>query len=841
MDLLAISYKNIWPFKEKIKTVFFDKGKFLIKASIGSWKSFLFFDWPIYALYKYSTRNILNISSIQWYIKILLELNWEIYFITRELKRSKVKESCNSKLYKIWNLNIKDFYENQKDTINNKDIQEILQNINVEFEEINFKNENDIQQMLNTILPPREVFLNTVFLMQDSDNIFELAPAERLTVLKNVFNLLWIDEAKEILADKKRELNYKIKALWETSKYDEKFTYLLDNYFLQIEKIKQSDLFKNIFSRYTDQFDELFMLKEKIKIHELDTEIINDILNKEVSDLLENKKNSYQKLSHEKEITIQQLNKSRIESLDFDKILQNIDNEIIQIEKKINILNESNLQEIKNKKKLLQEDIKAKESSIQTDKISSFLMSDFLESEMKLKYTDINLQSVYLLIQETKNYWKLLSENKWKKELEIKNLSLKQQNEIDKINYEIDNTKKNKERMQKDISETLDRLNNFKKNIESQEIFSCEKIQSNCPFIKIINKKTFDELENQYLWLKSEYKKKQEKFESENFEEKLQNLELTKNNLSKSKLETENLNNEINSINNTIVWIKSFLQDIDYKSIEDNYSIVQSIYSEINKLEETINKLEEEQSKIQQYKLDLENNNSKLKSTKTQKESLVWNISSLQNQIKSLEDGINIINIEEIKTIEKTNNECINLVKDIRNLIIEYKSTQIEIKKMKEEELLLNDLYQILSKEILLIALRDNLPILTDIINTFLSQVVDYQINLDLNEEKADKLELEAKITDEKWTRDIKSLSGWQKVILKLVRMLAICSYMKTNILFLDETINNLDMDTIWKVSDMISDFVKQKEIKLYIITHSQHIQNMDIRDKIIEIENVAQ
>lgn len=69
--------------------------------------------------------------------------------------------------------------------------------------------------------------------------------------------------------------------------------------------------------------------------------------------------------------------------------------------------------------------------------------------------------------------------------------------------------------------------------------------------------------------------------------------------------------------------------------------------------------------------------------------------------------------------------------------------------------------------------------------------------------------------------------------------MLAICSYMRTNILFLDETINNLDADTIGKVADMISDFVKQKDIKLYIITHSQHIQNMDIRDKIVEVETL--
>jgi len=107
------------------------------------------------------------------------------------LKRSKVKESCSSKLFKITNLNREDFYRNQKNTINNEDIEQILRKISgIEFEEITFKNEIDTQQTLNTILPPREVFMNTVFMMQDSANIFELAPAERLTVLKNVFNLL---------------------------------------------------------------------------------------------------------------------------------------------------------------------------------------------------------------------------------------------------------------------------------------------------------------------------------------------------------------------------------------------------------------------------------------------------------------------------------------------------------------------------------------------------------------------------------------------------------------------------------------------------------------------------
>jgi DNA repair exonuclease SbcCD ATPase subunit len=117
-----------------------------------------------------------------------------------------------------------------------------------------------------------------------------------------------------------------------------------------------------------------------------------------------------------------------------------------------------------------------------------------------------------------------------------------------------------------------------------------------------------------------------------------------------------------------------------------------------------------------------------------------------------------------------------------------------------------------------------------------LAQVVDYQISFWLVKSWSDKLELEAKIYDEKWDRDVKSLSGWQRIILKLVRMLAISSYIQSPMLFLDETINNLDMDTVWKVAEMLEDFVKQRDIKLYTVTHSQQIQEMDIRDSVIQI-----
>ena len=63
-----------------------------------------------------------------------------------------------------------------------------------------------------------------------------------------------------------------------------------------------------------------------------------------------------------------------------------------------------------------------------------------------------------------------------------------------------------------------------------------------------------------------------------------------------------------------------------------------------------------------------------------------------------------------------------------------------------------------MSKELLLFILESYLPVLTEIINTYLAQVVDYEISIKLKE-NTDKLELETKVLDSKGEREIKSLS----------------------------------------------------------------------------------
>lgn len=80
MKLYAVSYFNIWPFVNSKISIFIQDGKYLIQSPIGRWKSFLFFDGIVYALYGYAKRDMLNVESTEWYTKILFENDdWDTF------------------------------------------------------------------------------------------------------------------------------------------------------------------------------------------------------------------------------------------------------------------------------------------------------------------------------------------------------------------------------------------------------------------------------------------------------------------------------------------------------------------------------------------------------------------------------------------------------------------------------------------------------------------------------------------------------------------------------------------------------------------------------------------
>ena len=347
-------------------------GKMLIKAPIGSGKSFLFFDGPIYGLYKYSSRNILNTKSKDGFIKIICEVNQTTYLITRMMKKGKSKDSCESKVY-ILEGKLPDFTKHSP-IENNIDIEDLLRKQpGLKRDEISFKNETDLQQNLQTFLPPREVIMNTIFLMQDSDNIFELTPIDRLTILKNVFNLMGIDEAKEVLADKKREIRYKIKATTDISKYDEKLKYNIQKYISTFTTTKE--LLGNAFNteKYQQFFDERKMIEEKIHITDFSLKDFPIDREQKLHEYIDQKKSEEQKINHQLETIQKDIAQEQNKMKEQEAIGKDMATSISLLQKKIEHTDERKIEILKQEKQTCSEKQNNNEDQIPKKELRSFI------------------------------------------------------------------------------------------------------------------------------------------------------------------------------------------------------------------------------------------------------------------------------------------------------------------------------------------------------------------------------------------------------------------------------------------------------------------------------------
>jgi len=837
LDIIAISYKNIWPFKWNPISIFFQKWKYLIKAPIGTGKSFLFFDWPMYGLYKYNTRNLLNNTSSEWFIKILFTFENETRLIIRQITKAKVKESCSSSLYKIENLNIIEESIIKKD----EDIESIIKKSWAYLEKIEFKNETDLQQTFMSFLPPKEVFVNTVFLMQDSDNIFELLPSERLTVLKNVFWLLWIDEAKDIITEKKKEISYKLKTYSDTSKYDEKTKSLIKKLIENHNNLKNSEInqISALLQKKNENINEIWFIQEKITIQDLDINNFLPDINNEVNTIIQLEKDKHKKIQNQLE-NIQESTKNIINKIDSKRQntfnLEKTNQELVENIKKIN---NNNFEEIKKELENIQKSLDKKDKEQNYEKTNVFLKKCNSDKELKDLYTNEEIywiESVYSIIKQLIEKGKSLNEKIKNNQLMIQNKQLEQKSIKEKLVQQERSLLEQQISLTKQIEEISDHINNFEENIKQQATFFCEKIKTNCPFIKDINRKTFDQLEEQKQFF---FKKKinLEQWLQEKIKE-IENIKTKTNEINdKWLLEDINVFEENKKLQEqSTLSIKNFLNEINRKDIENDYQSYLLLKKEKQIKENKLKEIENEQRKKEEYMLQIEKNNEIIKITNQEINEYIQEQTKLEENKKEIENQIQNSNYEKIQEAEKHNNQCIIIQRDIENMIQEYKIIQRETENLKKQEKQINNLYNIFSKELLLLVLQDHLPILNDIINNYLSQIVEYQISLKLNKTSSDKLELEANIIDQEWEREIKSLSWWQKIILKLIWMLSISSYMRSPLLFLDETINNLDTETVSKVADLLENFIKQKNIKFYTVTHNQQIQDMQIRDKVLEI-----
>lgn len=774
MNLLATTYHNIWPFLDRTITVAFQKGKYLIKAPIGSGKSFMFFDGPVFGLYKYSGRTMLSMKAEEGYIKALFEVGGNYYLVVRTLSRTKSGwDGVKSKLFTIQNSTFNTQHFTASVVNENVDIEEVLREQWIQLEEVVFKNETDLQQNLADFLPPREVFTSTTFLMQDSENMFEMTPADRINVFKNIFWLLDIDEAKDVISDAKKDVTATIKSRKNTDDVNARLQRWVSEYLIIVSNNKDS-LSDEILSHGEDWS----MLQDKLGIENFDIASLPLSGWSVLHDQYDKRRAEYQaKMGERKALETQQLHITQeIEKLKEQRIRSKV--------------------AIENLEKKLHTDNSAEVKKLQTEKQSIVIAQEGIVATLPLQ--ELNLSNVYEL-------------NTYISELVQKGKDLKGKKEIieQKLQY-IENDLKKIDERKANISQQLQIVEESR----SKQQFFCTKIDDNCPFLEQINQWMFKRLDEQKSLL----------------EKDLSGLDKDKIDAERVKVMQE-LQLAQGEYESAIAEYKKY----DFKTIKESIEKYSTLDKERLEVDKKLSIYDKEKELQEGYKQELIQLQTQVSHIDERITTLNEQAAALAEKIQSLQATTDINELDKVEAMLSSIARAMKILEWIRDLVETHKNNMLLIKQLEERETMLGQLYTIFSKEIMIHVLQQTLPLFADVLNNLLAKVVDYSVSFE-TKNTGEKLELEIKVHDNKWERLVKSLSGGQKTILRLTWTLAICIFTRSSALFLDETVNNIDKDTIGKVADLIDDFTKTHDIMFYIITHSETIQEMEIWDKVISL-----
>jgi len=441
------------------------------------------------------------------------------------------------------------------------------------------------------------------------------------------------------------------------------------------------------------------------------------------------------------------------------------------------------------------------------------------------------------------------------------------QQQLTQLGYDQDIFDKANEDLEKRHTQKLSQLKELSDDIHQKESFFCVRIDSWCPFVKQINTHTFEQLEKQRSVLEQEVSQLSSELQTIDKNAKIASFETQRLDFEKhlASLEDKNMHPDIITYANdkkkhiqdridAIPWdktkiltdtietyellirvLKWFLQTYDRKDIQSLWERASHITHEIEMIDKKLLEVEKQESALQADKEELQRLLWEMTSLQEQNRTLLSKSEDAQASLDVLLSQKSPLSIDAYKQVIRDVRQIEQLCQRLAFLVQEFKEQQLQYKYIQEKETMVSNLYTMFSKELVLLVLEQNIPILTDIINMYLAQIVGYEIDMVIDT-SSDKVALDVTIRDELWEREVRALSWWQRVLLKLARMLAVASFMQTKLLFLDETINNLDTETVAWVADMLTDFVKQHQLKLYVVTHSLQIQDMWIWDGVISL-----
>ncbi|UFX83191.1 AAA family ATPase [Candidatus Absconditicoccus praedator] len=889
MNILFASYQNIGPFVSNTITINFHEGKVLITAPIGTGKSFLFFDGPVFGLYKWSQRPILNKNSEKGFVKILFEESGNYYLLQRDVKKTKSGgESVSSKLFTIDNsTNVLDNLQEKLGSVVVYD-QDFSYFLGEDVcEKVAFKSEQELQKTIMDVIPERNVFLNKNIYLQDGMSIFHLTPSERIDVLKEVFNLVGIDYRKDIIHQDKKDVQSKLKAYQDSSYYDQK----LKKNLLEITNNSEFSFFQNKIDILEDLKFFVGENIENITFSKFDFQLNK----KEFLDIkykLEQKKNSYQELLSQETYIKQDISDNSKQIDQIHENIESINNEISQKQKKLDELKNFDVKTLKQKKSQIQENQEniIKDLNFDVFKKYGYDVNDIYEANSIVD----NIISDGKNLREQKNYYlsqiELINSQKANIQEKIDNLSFQEgttthKNLQEKIeNYKaktdiqiskLENQKQDYKKQHKDILDQIDqyekKIKKIGEDISFQSKFYCEKIKDDCPYMDEIKSDVISQFKTQKHEYEEELTKLKKLLDEQQYDKKIEEIDTQISDLKKQKtavdknpknyfsdfflqvdkeikelenqmkeLDFERKNNEygknIENIDKKISDNLEFMEKINRKKIKENIEEYRKLDNSKNDLDKKIQEYEQRVEDIQKLEEEIVGFKSKIDSYTTQKKQLQTKKKSLEDKLAKLRKQIDEFEFDKLQEDEKKLDKVLEAIGNINSLKEDFSELKLKIEKLKDEEKVLSDLYNIFSKELMLVILQNFLPQISSVLNNYLGQVVDFEVDFDLEKKPSEKLELEINIVDKYGKRPVKSLSGGQTAVLRICWILTVCSFLRTKFLFLDETINNLDNESIGKISDLLENFVKFNNVKFYVVTHSGQIQQMDIWTQKVEL-----
>jgi hypothetical protein len=178
----------------------------------------------------------------------------------------------------------------------------------------------------------------------------------------------------------------------------------------------------------------------------------------------------------------------------------------------------------------------------------------------------------------------------------------------DNLRSQIHALQEKKKFYENQISVLEKKILDFNEMVSSESSFQCQKIEGQCPFVKLINKQHFEAREQEQKNLLNEKKDLEEQMKAELFDDKIQEyneqLQSAKNINEEHKIQEEKIKNV-----ELMEQIRGFLQSFDYKKLCDaarDYEKNEIVLKDLEKKIQYQEELQSQQNMLSQERVKIE-------------------------------------------------------------------------------------------------------------------------------------------------------------------------------------------------------------------------------------------